>query len=254
MPSFDRIAQAAMTPGGAQAGVNDIVAAILNADAQKAKAAQEAQGQALDQQRLGETIRSNMANEGLKGRDMAGDSAYRDKSLGETIRHNMADESLGHRQYMGDPTLAQDRQFDLDWKTANTNTGLDPSGQTWVPQTSYDPLDIGHANPIIKQVKGPPAPDVESRRQEEFKKLRAARAQGTGSVVAGAMDPKTATAPVSAGAPATPAPLGPPANARQPLDYEALDAKFQAQSPTYRQKRSDPSFDWKKFLDARAPR
>ncbi len=266
MPKFNQIAQAALTPHGAQAGVNDLVAAIMNADAQKFKAAEAAKAQgaqsSLEQAKLSEMIRSNMAGEKLRGQGQTMEGQQHAGTLGETIRHNTAMEGRPYGP-QGSAALDEARNLETDWRNANIGQGLDPDeGTGWIEQKSYGPLDINMETPILKQVRGPAPADKVKARDEAFRAARALRASGGpkqgvdilsgAGMVAHPAAPKTATEPQSPGASPTPAPLGPPASARPPIDYEGLDAKFQATSPKYKQMRSDPSFDWKKFVESRA--
>lgn len=260
MPRFDSIARAAVTPGGFQAGVNDIVAAILDADAKKALAAKEQAALAQRGAERSEEMGFRRDVENRRAQEAGFDQEFRGKSLGETIRHNTAMEQRpsGGRD---NPGLDALRQLQLDEAEANLAAGLSSEGVGWADQEiPPDPLDIG-GKPTFKRVKSV-SEEQEAKKAEALKAIRAQRSWAPGtkptapSITAGVVPggPKAATAPQSPGAAATPAPLGPPAQARKPLDYTALDAKYQAESPVYRQKRSDPSFDWKAFLDARAPR
>lgn len=271
MPRFDSIARAAVTPGGFQAGVNDIAAAVLQADAQKAQAAQQAKALGLQDQRLAEQIRANMAGEQnamLRHSEGLGLDKQR---LGEQIRHNTAMEN--RPGYQANEGLEEKRGFDLDLAMANTEAFGNPDGVAWIDQTVPDPFGLGE--PVVKKVKGPPDQKLVDKRDQRFKELRAIRANGgqglppTSGRIVDQVVPKAGTAPTSPAAPATPAPLGPPTagkpngeptvdpNARpmspgKLVDYTRRDAKYLKASPKYRQMRADPSFDWKAFLDARA--
>jgi hypothetical protein len=121
MPRFDSIARAAVTPGGFQAGVNDIVASIMDADAKKAQAAQQAMAQQgqdeMQKARLAEMIRANMAGEqGQKIRHEEGLGMEKQR-LGEMVRHNTAMEN--RPGYQANEGLEEKRGFDLDLAQAN---------------------------------------------------------------------------------------------------------------------------------------
>jgi hypothetical protein len=242
MPRFDSIARAAVTPGGFQAGVNDIVASIMNADAQKAKAAQE-----------GQQIRASMAGEeGQMTRHREGLDVEKGR-LGEQIRHNAAMEQRPGAA--GNPLLDEQRGWDIDLAKANLDVFGNPEGTAWIDQTIPDPF--GFNDPVVKKVKGPADAAKLTQRDELLKKLRAARASGgvqaapsqPGRIV-DTVTPKAGIAPVSPGAPATPVVGGPSASARQPLDFNALDAKLQASDPGYRQWRAGkPPEVWQKAIE-----
>jgi hypothetical protein len=327
MPRFDQIAQAANTPGGFQAGVNDIVAAIMGADAEKFKAAKQAEADAassdLNKQKMSEMIRANAAQEGLRSQDIAGDEAFRRDSLGETIRHNGVMEQRPVGGAGTDPSLVEQRGHAIDRSDANTMAGMVDDNTAWIDQEiPPDPLAV-NGKPTFKKVRGPASDTQMQMRDAEFARLRAARAnasaggqgatgqkpQGRGSVLDGVMPdlPKAGGAPTSPGARPIPVPLGNTADQRAPvgpqtgvptppraegkagnapvspgaqptevplaqgasknlqplqslrdratgvpIDFDALDAKYQELSPAYRQKRSSPTWNWKKFLQDNA--
>lgn len=87
MPSFDAIAGAALTPGGVQHGMNDLVAALVNGPIRRRQIEmQQAQIQSENEfrnQQFGEQMAARLADDG-RG----------DRGLSETIRHNQATEGL----------------------------------------------------------------------------------------------------------------------------------------------------------------
>jgi hypothetical protein len=122
----------------------------------------------------------------------------------------------------------------------------------WIDQEiPADILSID-GEPTIKKVKGPPPQDTVMARDARLRELRALRTSGAPPVQNRIVDqvvPKTGTAPQSPASPATPVVGGPTAGARQPVDFNAIDAKLQASDPGYRQWRAGkPTEVWQKAI------
>ncbi len=109
---FDNIAQAAMTPGGFNAGANDMIQALLGAKANKAKLAQQGEQQAWErgfqERKLSADITNNLTNQGYRGREVAANEmrAQTDQGLaGNTIANTWADNIGSVGKYIGDKLM-----------------------------------------------------------------------------------------------------------------------------------------------------
>ncbi len=116
MPSFDNIARAAVTPGGFQAGVNDIIQAIMQNKTAQAKMAgmQEQQGWERDfkERSLGADISNQLASRRLQERGVAtGElNAKTNAALaGNTVANTWADNAGSVGKYMMDKLVPDAR-------------------------------------------------------------------------------------------------------------------------------------------------
>lgn len=109
---FDNIAQAAMTPGGFNAGVNDIIQAVMRA--RMAKAAQEAKQEeqqwdrGMQEKTLGQQMSNNLANQGFREREVKANEtrAQTDQGLaGNTIANTWADNMGSVGKFIGDKLM-----------------------------------------------------------------------------------------------------------------------------------------------------
>lgn len=269
MPSFDRLAGAAVTPGGFQSGVNDIVQALLNRDAHDAQMAQARERQAYDRQAQQQQFDLQRQTMGSRMADQLADQQHRAAQLGLQreeldFRKTQAQRSPQGRQM----TEADWAKFDEDEVNRELYGTTDLSkGIPYERDVVKTGMGMDYTTGLPTMLKMPTGQKETAYRQrtadevKDFNARVAARRQARGNTSPSAQVVQSLTAAPGSGAAPT---EQPPARkdsvggqiagslSAQPavVDYEAEDAKLQAADPNYKAARANPRFNWRKAIDA----
>jgi hypothetical protein len=218
---FDNIATAAVTPGGFQGGVNDIIQAILGADAAKQRAAIHEQDAATAQgnveadrawrkESLGQQMANHAADQGLRQQEINNTNRHYADQAAQAGAKNMGEwadraGSVGKNIYQmmtGSGTYKQPASKvakPMSFADANSRANLDVYGTTDGPygtKVTKDPV----LNVIGEQQAGPdgvplfktrekrekrdPTPEERAKHSEALQKYLSTPVQSMGSQVA----------------------------------------------------------------------
>ncbi len=219
MPRFDNLAAAAVTPGGFQAGVNDMVQAILGADVAKQKMAQQGQMRAEDmafrEKSLGAEMANNLAGQKLRGREVAATETRNENWANQQAAENLGAgldragkvgswfmEGIGFGGKNVKPggqageqpkPLSEDDAFQADLAQVNQEVFSNPKGEAYdeVPENRVT-TDL-RGRPIItkigtKRVERNKTPEEQERVRALLKARQDARATNTSQKPASLVD------------------------------------------------------------------
>lgn len=267
MPSFDKLAAAAITPGGFQAGVNDIVQALLARKTNEAKLAQQQDQMAFDQNYKMQDLALRREGMGSQVADRLADQKYREAQLGlQRDELNWKKSQTPKDPTMGRP-LTEAEQAELDEREVNLEMFGVPDIGKGIPSErpqvktgmGFDPK-TNLPSPIAvptgaSESWNRPLTEAELIRKNMLLKqrrdARGNRGPGVSAVHANTAPPGAAPTeqpPVRQGGMG--AQIADSLGAKPAIDYEAEDAKLQASDPRYRQMRQNPRFQWRAAIDA----